>query len=147
LAIEFQRTCAHGAVVHADYVRSQLVPLIETDVAELYESDPDRPGRMRLRAIESLPPHVTKAITRLKLDPMTGHPVEIVLGGKVEAANTLLRSLGEMGADANVSVGVNLGERLDRAVARVRSDGIDSRALVKPQPAAPINKSDLPMEI
>jgi len=93
LATEFQRTCAHGAVVHADYVRSQLVPLIETDVRELYEPDPDRPGKMRLRDIDSLPAHVTKAISRMRFDAETGNPIEITLMSKTEAAGTLLRSL------------------------------------------------------
>jgi hypothetical protein len=93
LVIERERTCAHVNVVHADYIRSKLVPLIETDVRELYEPDPDSPGKVRLRAIESLPAHVTQSISRLKLDAETGKPVEITLVSKTEAAGTLLRSL------------------------------------------------------
>jgi hypothetical protein len=94
LRLQFERTCAHGAVVHADYVRLQLLPLIETDGRELYEPDPENPSKVRLRPIESLPPHVAKAITRIKIDAETGRPVEIVLASKIEAAGTLLRSIG-----------------------------------------------------
>lgn len=93
LVIEREKTCAHVNVVHADYVRSKLVPLIETDVRELYEPDPDRPGELRLRDIKSLPAHVTQAVSRLRLDPETGRPVEIMLASKTEAVGMLLRSL------------------------------------------------------
>ena len=92
LVIERERTCAHVNVVHADYVRSKLVPLIETDIRELYEPDPKHPGKLRLRDIESLPAHVTQSVSRLKLDE-DGRPVEITLASKTEAAGTLLRSL------------------------------------------------------
>jgi hypothetical protein len=93
LVTERERTCAHVNVVHADYVRSKLIPLIEADVRELYEPDPDRPGRLRLRDMQSLPSHVTQSIARLKLDAETGKPAEIMLANKTEAAGMLLRSL------------------------------------------------------
>ncbi len=93
LRLEFERTCANGAVVHANYVRSQLLPLIETDGAELFEQDPEDPTRRRLRDIGKLPKHLTKSISRLKFDPETGRPTEIILHDKTSAAGTLLRSL------------------------------------------------------
>jgi hypothetical protein len=89
---EFERTCADGAVVHANYVRSQLVPLIEVDGAELFEQDPGDPTKRRLRDIGSMPKHLTKAIARIKLDG-EGRPAEVVLHSKIEAAGALLRSL------------------------------------------------------
>jgi hypothetical protein len=90
---EFERNCADGAIVHANYVRAQLLPLIETDGAELFEPDPEDPTKRRLRDICKLPKHLTKAISRVKLDAETGRPSEIVLFDKTTAAATLLRSL------------------------------------------------------
>lgn len=90
---EFERNCADGAIVHANYVRAQLLPLIEIDGAELFEPDPEDPTKRRLRDICKLPKHLTKAISRIKLHAETGRPTEITLYDKATAAATLLRSL------------------------------------------------------
>lgn len=91
LRIEFEKLSA----IHVDYVRHQLLKLLEANLADLYEQDPsDSAGkRFRLRSIAELPRHLTAAIARLKIDPETGAPLEIMLANKHEAAATLLRSL------------------------------------------------------
>src|SRR5258708_18099511 len=78
-------------------------------------------GRLRLRDIESLPPHVRKSITRLKLDAETGRQVEIVLASKTEAASTLLRSLPGGAVDENVAVQFNQIERVIIAAPAINS--------------------------
>ena len=91
LRIEFERMSA----IHLDYVRHMLLRTIEADPRDLYESDPSNSTgkRVRLRPISELPRHLTTAISRLKIDPATGAPVDVLFGNKNEAAATLLRSL------------------------------------------------------
>jgi hypothetical protein len=91
LRLEFEKMSA----IHVDYVRHQLLRIVEADPRDLYEVDPADPSgkRRRLRPISDLPRHLTAAIAKIKLDPETGDPTEIVFTGKNEAAATLLRSL------------------------------------------------------
>jgi Terminase small subunit len=92
LRAEFETMSA----IHADYIRHQLLWTVDADPRELYEKDPDDPTgrRHRLRAISELPRHLATAISRVKIDPESGQPVEVILGSKTEAAGLLLRSLG-----------------------------------------------------
>jgi Terminase small subunit len=91
LRLEFEKMSA----IHVDYVRHQLLRIIEADPRDLYEPDPADPTgkRRKLRSISDLPRHLTAAIARLKIDPETGEPVDVTFAGKNEAAATLLRSL------------------------------------------------------
>jgi hypothetical protein len=91
LRIEFEAMSA----IHLDYVRHMLLRTVEADPRDLYELDPsDSTGKkVRLRPITELPRHLTTAISKLKIDPETGAPVEVMFGNKNEAAATLLRSL------------------------------------------------------
>lgn len=91
LRLEFEKMSA----IHADYIRYQLLYLVEADARDLYERDPADPTgkRTRLRSISNMPRRLTKAISRVRIDPETGEPVEIVLASKDAAAATLLRSL------------------------------------------------------
>ena len=91
LRVEFEKLSA----IHTDYIRYQLLKMIEANVADLYERDPtDSAGkRLRLRSIAELPRHLSAAIAKLKIDPATGAPIEVTLANKIEASGTLLRSL------------------------------------------------------
>jgi hypothetical protein len=90
---EILEASAQHSAISADYVRHRLLGLMEADPVDLYEPDPARPGRLRLRPLESLPESVRKSVTRLKIDAETGRPVEIILADKTQAASALLRSL------------------------------------------------------
>jgi hypothetical protein len=91
LRAEFEKLSA----IHVDYIRHLLLRMLEADPRDLYERDPsDSTGkRFRLRSIAELPKYLTGAIAKLKIDPATGLPVEVVLAAKNETAATLLRSL------------------------------------------------------
>src|ERR1700722_3399884 len=91
LRLEFEKLSA----IHVDYVRHQVLKLLEANLADFYEADPsDASGkRVKLRSINALPRHLSAAITKIKLDPETGTPMEIVLASKSESAAILLRSL------------------------------------------------------
>jgi hypothetical protein len=82
------------SAIHVDYIRHQLLKIVEADPRELYERDPTDPTgkRSRLRYITELPGHLSRAIARLKIDE-NGAPTEVILASKVEASGTLLRSL------------------------------------------------------
>lgn len=104
LRLEFERLSA----ISVDYVRHKLLGIVDADVRELYEPDPDDSSgkKRRLRAIDKLPGHLASAVSRIRLDSETGEPVEILLAGKVEAAATLLRSLPGGSNDQPASVGL-----------------------------------------
>jgi len=91
LRIEFEAMSA----IHLDYVRHMLLRTIEADPRDLYERDPtDSTGKkVRLRPIAELPRRIASAISKLKIDPETGAPVEVWLANRNEAAAVLLRSL------------------------------------------------------
>jgi hypothetical protein len=83
------------SAIHVDYIRHQLLHTVDADPRDLYERDPNDPAgkRHRLRQISELPRYLATAISRVKIDPESGQPVEVILGNKNEAAATLLRSL------------------------------------------------------
>jgi hypothetical protein len=72
-----------------------LLPIVEADPRDLYERDPADPtGKgQKLRPISELPRHLARAISRLKIDPETGEPIDVIFASKIEAGATLLRSL------------------------------------------------------
>jgi hypothetical protein len=90
LRVEFEKYSA----IHTDYIRHLLLRMLEANPVDLYEIDPSDPTgkRLRLRSIVELPRHLS-AVARIKVDPETGAPTEIILANRHEAAGILLRSL------------------------------------------------------
>jgi phage terminase small subunit len=66
LRLQFEQLSA----IHVEYIRHQLLGIVEADVKELYEPDPK--GGQRLRPISELPARLSRAIARVKIDPATG---------------------------------------------------------------------------
>jgi hypothetical protein len=81
--------------IHAEYIHQQLLPLVEANPLDLFETVPDANGhtKERLRSISNMPRRIAQAISRIKLDPETGKVIDIAFHGKNEAAAVLLRSL------------------------------------------------------
>jgi phage terminase small subunit len=86
---------ADRTAIKVEWVQNKVAPFLEVDPIELYEAsaDPDAPGKLELKPLTAMPERVRKAITRIRVDPETGRPVEVFLVDKLAAANTLLRSL------------------------------------------------------
>jgi hypothetical protein len=86
---------ADRTAIKVEWVQNKIAPFLEIDPADLYEASasPENPTKLELKPLTALPERVRKAITRIRIDPMTGRPVEIFLVDKLAAANTLLRSL------------------------------------------------------
>jgi phage terminase small subunit len=86
---------ADRTAIKVEWVQNKVAPFLEVDPVELYEVsvDPANPGKLELKALTAMPERVRKAITRIRVDPETGRPVEVFLVDKLAAANTLLRSL------------------------------------------------------
>jgi hypothetical protein len=82
--------------IKLEYIQAQVLALLELDPLELYEKSADSPlgsGKLKLRPMSEMPSRVRRAIHRIKVDPESGKPVEIVLNDKVAAANALFRSI------------------------------------------------------
>jgi hypothetical protein len=139
--------------IKLEWVQETIAPLLEIDPAELYQKpDPADPTKVQLKPLQDLPARVRKAITRIKVDPETGRPVEVFLTDKVAVGALLVRSLVGPDASVNNTLNVSLGDRLDQALRRVRAgEAVATLAPPRPaqpaQPAALINKADLPMEL
>jgi phage terminase small subunit len=86
---------ADRTAIKVEWVQNKIAPFLEVDAVELYEpsGDLDNPSKLELKPLSALPERLRKAITRIRLDPESGRPVEIFLVDKLAAANTLLRSL------------------------------------------------------
>src|SRR6266481_6431844 len=86
---------ADRTAIKVEWVQNKIAPFLDVDAVELYEpsGDPDNPGKLELKPLTALPERLRKAITRIRVDPETGQPVEVWLVDKLAAANTLLRSL------------------------------------------------------
>jgi hypothetical protein len=130
LRIEFEKLSA----IHTDYVRHELLRLLQANVADLYERDPsDLSGkRFRLRSIDALPRHLSAAIIKLKIDPATGAPLEVTLSSKHEAAATLLRSL-PGGSVQQHEVGLTLEQLLVDSVRRPIQNTVDASTPALPE--------------
>jgi len=86
---------ADRTAIKVEWVQNKVAPFLEVDPVDLYEpsADPDNPAKLELKPLSAIPERVRKAITRIRIDPETGRPVEVFLIDKLAAANTLLRSL------------------------------------------------------
>jgi hypothetical protein len=92
---ELQAEFEERSQIRAEYIQRKLLPLVESNAADLFESQGDLfEGRERLKAITALPRDLAAAITKFKCDPETGRVTEVVLYSKIEAGNVLLRSVG-----------------------------------------------------
>lgn len=88
---ELQAEFNASAAIHASYIQQKLLPLIESNVQDLYTVGAD--GQAKLRPISELPRLLAAAITSVKFNE-TGGVAEIKLTDKVAVATALLRSVG-----------------------------------------------------
>jgi len=93
---ELQTQFSERSGIHAEYIQRKLLPLIEANPKDLYETQDDGKGQKvdKLRSISEIPRDLAAAIQKIKCDPETGTIAEIFLYNKTEAGNVLLRSVG-----------------------------------------------------
>lgn len=93
---ELQKEFAERSGIKAEYLQQRLLPLVEADAADFYETIDDGAGRKvhRLRSLADLPRQLRAAIKSIECDPVTGTPTKITLHDKIAAGTTLLRSVG-----------------------------------------------------
>jgi hypothetical protein len=89
---ELSKEFDQRAGIHAEYIKRQLLPIVEANVQDLYERD--SAGQTKLKAISDIPRNVAAAISKIKFDPETGLITEVALASKTEAGSLLLRSVG-----------------------------------------------------
>jgi hypothetical protein len=93
---ELRTVIGDRAGIHAEYIQRQLLPLVEANAQDLFNTLPVAGGGKRdaLRPISELPRDLAAAIKKIKCDPETGAVTEIDLYNKTEAGTVLLRSVG-----------------------------------------------------
>ena len=88
---ELQAEYAVRGGLSAQYIQARLLPLIEGDLRQLFEKGPD--GIARLRNLTDLPDGIAAALASVKVDE-NGGIAEFKLASRIEAAKTLLQSIG-----------------------------------------------------
>jgi hypothetical protein len=93
---ELQTQFSERSGIHAEYIQRKLLPLVEANPKDLYETKDDGNGQQidTLRSISEIPRDLAAAIQKIKVDPETGAITEIILYNKTEAGNVLLHSIG-----------------------------------------------------
>jgi Terminase small subunit len=94
---ELQVEFGERSSIHAEYLRRQLLPIVEANYQDLFEPMFGPDGQKigdKIRAISDLPRRVAAAISKVKVDPESGAVTEVTLDGKIGAATVLLRSVG-----------------------------------------------------
>src|SRR5258705_13241624 len=76
---ELQAQFSERSRIHAEYLQRKLLPLVEANSRDLYETTDDGKGGKvyKLRSLSDLPRDLTAAINKIKLDPETGQVIEI----------------------------------------------------------------------
>lgn len=92
---ELQSEAAQLAKISAGYLQRQLLPLAESNIADMLEKDGE--GRIKLRDPTTAPRHVTASIKSVTVSETGG--LNFTLYDKVAAATTLLRSCGGLAPD------------------------------------------------
>jgi hypothetical protein len=104
---ELQMQFAERSGIYAEYIQRKLLPVIEANVADLFEPRTNATGEAdgyRLKPISEMPRDLAAAISKIKCDPETGAVTDVSLYSKLEAGSTLLRSVGALKDEAVVQI-------------------------------------------
>ena len=125
LNIEFQSSAA----LHVQYLQSLLLPAAEANLADFVSDDgTDGP---RFKKLSELTRAQAAAIQAISFGD-DGAVTDVKLVPKTEAVKALLTSIGATGVQKHEHSMVGLGDRLDKALARVRDlSHDDSMALLE----------------
>jgi hypothetical protein len=108
---ELQAEHKERSAVYVEYLQAKLAPIIEVRATDLFEKQADLfESRERLKPLSKLPPSVSAAIERVKVDPETGRVTDIVLHNKLEAVSLLLRSIGGLTDRHEIDARVGIAE-------------------------------------
>jgi hypothetical protein len=103
---ELRAQFEQASAIHVDYIRHQLLKIIEADPRELFDRDPTDPTgkKFRPRTISELPAHLARAIAKIKIDE-AGAPTEVILASKIEACTDRASGRGDECTRAPTNVG------------------------------------------
>jgi phage terminase small subunit len=113
----------------ADRVLEELAAIAFSSPMELFEvvENEGTPGRMTLKAaIEHADPRVLAGIKKIKIEDMIvgdltiGQKIEVEMHNKTGALDTLAKHHKLVGADVDVNVGFDIGDRLADAKRKLR---------------------------
>jgi hypothetical protein len=132
LRADFRERCA----LSVEYLQALLLPIVESNVLDCFESASKRPGRLRFKPLDELSREQGLAIAGLKLGE-NGAVVDLKFHSKTEAARTLMATLGIKEGDENAGMALaELGKRLGAALARTNEKVIEHSNAPAPLPAA-----------
>jgi hypothetical protein len=129
-----------GSKLQLAYLQESLLTLSKADIGAYFEKRPHS-DKIRAKDITSLPPEVRACISEVMIGK--DGTVNLKIHDKVRVLEALVKTIAGPSVDVDVALG--LGEKLDRAIARVRVSDGTSLALAKPQPR--IDKSTLPTRV
>jgi len=126
---ELQNEFKSSAALHVQYLQSLLLPAAEANLADFVSDDgTDGP---RFKKLSELTRAQAAAIQAISFGD-DGAVTDVKLVPKTEAVKALLTSIGATGVQKHEHSMVGLGDRLDKALARVRDlSHDDSMALLE----------------
>jgi hypothetical protein len=142
---ELRTAFNEGSKLQLAYLQESLLSLSKADIGVYFEKRPHS-DKLRVKDITALPAEVRAAISEVTIGK--DGTINIKIHDKVKILETLAKTIA--GPSVDVDVAVALGERLDRAIARVRVSDGTGPALSKPRPrpsSLPIDKSQLPTRV
>jgi hypothetical protein len=80
------------ADIHVAYLQRRLLEIFDASVTDLFEKTPE--GKYKLKPLMELKRSIAESIQRVKIDPDTGEPTEVILPDRLAAGTLLMRSLG-----------------------------------------------------
>ena len=97
---------AERADIHVAYLQRRLLEIFDASVTDLFEKTAD--GKYKLKPLMELKRSIAESIQRVKIDPDTGEPTEVILPDRLAAGQLLLKSLGGL-IDRQEITGANRG--------------------------------------
>jgi Terminase small subunit len=80
------------ADIHVAYLQRRLLEIFDASVTDLFERTSE--GKYKLKPLMELKRSIAESIQRVKIDPDTGEPTEVILPDRLAAGTLLMRSLG-----------------------------------------------------
>jgi Terminase small subunit len=80
------------ADIHVAYLQRRLLEIFDASVTDLFQRTPE--GKYKLKPLMELKRSIAESIQRVKIDPDSGEPTEVILPDRLAAGQLLLKSLG-----------------------------------------------------
>ncbi len=127
---EFNRMAGIGLAA----LQARLLRIADATAVDLFETD--EAGAVRLRKLTELPASASAAIGEIEVDGDVVKLKSVKLGDKVNALNSLIKTIGGFGVDTAVNVGFSLEALVQQSMQRREAAEYGAEEMREVNPAA-----------